>query len=77
MRKTVINIHVVAVVLIMSTTASFTSCSTGSGDATNLQAQVDSLQIELKKFTDEKALTEIRLARFDSLDYEFYSGTSG
>jgi predicted ester cyclase len=30
-------------------------------------------QDELKKFRDDKALTEMRLARFDSLDFEFYS----
>ncbi|MCX8106610.1 MAG: ester cyclase [Ignavibacterium album] len=28
---------------------------------------------ELEQFRNEKALTEMRLARFDSLDYEFYS----
>ncbi|MBI2284463.1 MAG: ester cyclase [Bacteroidetes bacterium] len=43
------------------------------GNASNLQAKVDSLQNELKKFRDEKAMTEMRLTRFDSLDYVFYS----
>ena len=38
-----------------------------------MQSKIDSLQNELKKFTDEKAMTEARLVRFDSLDYEFYS----
>jgi hypothetical protein len=30
-------------------------------------------QSELKKFRDEKALTEMRLVRFDSLDFDIYS----
>ncbi|HXH17650.1 MAG TPA: ester cyclase [Chitinophagales bacterium] len=49
-------------------------CSDNTQTIADLQAKVDSLQAELKKFTDEKALTEQRLLRFDSLDYHFYSG---
>jgi hypothetical protein len=30
-------------------------------------------QAELKRFKDEKALTEMRLVRFDSLDFDIYS----
>ncbi len=48
------------------------SCSSMGGSA-SLQAKVDSLQKELKKFTDEKAITDQRLIRFDSLDFDFYS----
>ena len=59
------------VLLITPATFTFTSCK--NGDSPAMQAKIDSLQNELKKFTDEKALTEMRLARFDSLDYEFYS----
>ncbi|MDP3556520.1 MAG: ester cyclase [Bacteroidota bacterium] len=50
-----------------------TSCSNKSGDSSNLQAKVDSLQNELKKFTDEQAITDMRLAKFDTLDFDFYS----
>lgn len=39
----------------------------------SMQAKIDSLQAELKKLTDEKALTEHRLMVFDTLDYDFYS----
>ncbi len=46
------------------------SCT--SNDA-SMQAKIDSLQAELKTFTDEKALTEHRLLVFDTLDYDFYS----
>ncbi|MES2139610.1 MAG: ester cyclase [Bacteroidota bacterium] len=73
MKKTIIKINVVAALLVMGVTTTFTSCTNSNGGSSNLQAKVDSLQNELKKFTDEKALTEMRLARFDSLDYEFYS----
>ena len=38
-----------------------------------MQSKIDSLQSELKKFTDEKAMTETRLIRFDSLDFDFYN----
>ena len=73
MKTTIIKLNFVAAILIVAATATFISCTRSGGDTANLQAKVESLQNELKKFTDEKALTEMRLARFDSLDYEFYS----
>jgi len=57
----------------LAATATFTSCSNSGGDTSNLQAKVDALEKELKTFKDEKALTEMRLVRFDYLDFEFYS----
>lgn len=53
--------------------ATTTSCSKNNSDTTVMQTKIDSLQMELKKINDEKALTEMRLARFDSLDFNFYS----
>ena len=38
-----------------------------------LQTRIDSLQAELKKSADEKAMIESRLVRFDSLDFDVYS----
>jgi len=73
MKKAMINIHLVAAFVVLTATAIFTSCTNNGGDITILQAKVDSLQNILKMYTDEKALTEMRLTRFDSLDYEFYS----
>lgn len=70
--KTTIKINVVAALIVAAATATFSSCMNNTGNS-NLQSKVDSLQNELKKFTDEKALTDMRLVRFDSLDYEFYS----
>lgn len=70
MKKTITTIKMVTLLLAMTAMVTFSSCSNSS----SLQAQVDSLQNELKKFRDEKAMTEMRLTRFDSLDYVFYSG---
>ena len=66
-------IKAIAILVIVAAMAAFTSCSNNSGNSSNLQAKVDSLQTELKKFTDERALTELRLAKFDTLDFEYYS----
>ena len=71
--KKVTIIKSLAALLIVAATLTFTSCTNNSGNSSNLQAKVDSLQNELKRFTDEKALTEMRLAKFDTLDYDFYS----
>jgi hypothetical protein len=62
-----------AVVLTLATTFILPGCGTNSADSSNLQAKVDSLQNELKKYTDERATTELRLAKFDTLDFEYYS----
>lgn len=51
-----------------------TGCAGNAGNSAYLQARVDSLQSELKKIMDEKTLTDQRLRRFDSLDFDFYSG---
>lgn len=68
-------ISVVTVALGVAMILAFTGCSNNSGNATSqqLQAKVDSLQSELNKFKEEQVLTEMRLAKFDSLDYLFYS----
>jgi len=66
-------IKATAILLTVAAMVAFTSCSNNSGNSSNLQAKVDSLQTELKKFTDERALTELRLAKFDTLDFEYYS----
>ena len=44
-------------------------CANEGANNAALQSKIDSLQNELKKFTDEKATTDQRLIRFDSLDY--------
>lgn len=71
MKKVILKINVIAALLVMAVTVILASCA--NSNSSGLQVKVDSLQKELKKFTDEKALTEMRLVRFDSLDYEFYS----
>ena len=61
MKKTVRNPFVVLSILFLGLIVTTTGC-TNSAD-----------QEELKKFREEKALTEMRLARFDSLDFDIYS----
>jgi len=73
MKKVPTTIKALAALLVVAATLTFTSCANNGGNSSNLQAKVDSLQNELKKFTDEKAMTEHRLLVFDTLDYEFYS----
>jgi len=63
----------IATLFVIAAALIFTSCTQKSGDPSNLQAKVDSLQNELKKFTDEQAVTDLRLAKFDTLDFEYYS----
>lgn len=62
-----------AAILALAAIAVFASCTSSGNDSTTLRAKVDSLQAELDRFTAESALTEMRLARFDSLDFEVYS----
>lgn len=71
--KKVTTSRAVVLIAISAATAIFTSCGNGGANPSLLQARVDSLQNELKKFTDEKALTEMRIAKFDTLDFDFYS----
>ena len=49
------------------------SCQQNTGSNNNLQQKVDSLQKALQQYTDEAALTQQRLQRFDTLDFDFYS----
>ena len=52
--------------------STFTSC-TDNNDVAALQAKIDSLEAELKNYTDQKALTAERLRSFDTLDFDFYT----
>lgn len=59
--------------LLLVGVGSLISCATKNDNSSELQAKVDSLEQELKKFTDEKAMTDMRIAKFDTLDFDFYS----
>ena len=61
MKKVTITIKAMQHCFIVAVILPFTSCSNNSGNSSNLQAKVDSLQNELKKFTDEKALQKCGL----------------
>jgi len=70
MKRITQTINVVAVISVVAFMAILSSCSNNSS---SLQAKVDSLQAELNKLADEKALTERRLLVFDTLDFDFYT----
>lgn len=72
MKKVTTTIKATAALMIVAVAISLSSCS-NSGSNEAMQSKIDSLQNELKKFTDEKAMTEHRLLVFDTLDYDFYS----
>jgi hypothetical protein len=73
MKKGTTSIKSVAALMFVLALLTFTSCTNNGENSSNLQSKIDSLQNELKKFNDEKAITEARLQRFDSLDFDFYS----
>jgi len=60
--------------LIFATAVCWLLTACGSKGNAGLQAKVDSLEAELKQYRAEKALTAQRLQRFDTLDFDFYSG---
>ncbi len=66
-QKSCISLMLLAIVLLAA-------CNNNQGNSANLQTKVDSLQNELKKYTDDQTTTQTRLLRFDSLDFNFYSG---
>ena len=70
MKKVTKTISAIAAILVIAVIATLSSCSNNSS---SLQAKVDSLQAELQKLIDEKALTERRLLVFDTLDFDYYT----
>jgi hypothetical protein len=50
------------------------ACSASVGNSGDSSAEIQALKAELKKVNDEKALVEKRLAEFDKLDFDYYSG---
>ena len=66
------NIYLLTAIIVAA--IGLNGCSTGGNDQRALQNEVNSLKAELKKVTDEKAVTEKRLSEFDKLDFEYYSG---
>lgn len=66
--KKLSTIKVLSALFIVAAIVTFTSCSNNSQDE-----KIKSLQAELDKYKAADALTEKRLAMFDTLDYEYYS----
>ncbi len=61
---------VAALLLLALAAAVLVGCSTNNA---SLQAKIDSLQAELDQYKADEALQKMRLARFDTLDYDYYS----
>ncbi len=60
------------IAILFSLTASgLVACN---GDNNNLRAKVDELQKKVDTYEAAQKLTDERLVRFDSLDFQFYSG---
>ncbi len=68
MRQSIIKTNVIAAFFVLAAIVTFTSCSNNSQDD-----KIKSLQAELDKYKAAEALTEKRLAMFDTLDYDYYS----
>lgn len=66
--KKVFTMKGIAVLCILTGMLTVTSCANSSQDE-----KIKSLQTELDKYKAEEALTQKRLAMFDTLDYEYYS----
>ena len=70
--KKVSTIKILETLFMVAMIVTFTSCSNNSQDE-----KIKSLQAELDKYKADAALTEKRLAMFDTLDYEYYSNQKG
>lgn len=66
--KKVSTMPAIAALFMVAAILTFTSCSNSSQDE-----KIKSLQTELDKYKADEALTQKRLAMFDTLDYEYYS----
>lgn len=66
--KKLSTIKTIAALFIVAAIVTFASCSNSNQDD-----KIKSLQAELDKYKAADALTEKRLAMFDTLDYEYYS----
>ena len=66
--KKLSTIKTIATLFIVAAIVTITSCSNSSQDE-----KIKSLQTELDKYKADEALTQKRLAMFDTLDYEYYS----
>ncbi len=58
-----------AALLLILAAAMLAGCSSNA----SLQAKIDSLQAELDQYKADEALQKMRLALFDTLDYDYYS----
>ncbi|MBI1930303.1 ester cyclase [Candidatus Poribacteria bacterium] len=67
------SISVITILLLGLMITAVVSCASSSNSAA-LQAEIDSLQAELKRIADERATIEKDLKTFDELDFDVFTG---
>jgi hypothetical protein len=74
MKKTTLSIFLGAVLaLVLLITPSLAGKSNETGYSPEMQAKIDEMKKELKKYTDDKATIDKNLVTFDTLDYIVFS----
>ena len=73
MKNITVGLCMIAVSLFGFTALAFAGSSTESGYSPEMQAKIDAVTKELKKYTDEKATIEKNLKTFDELDFVVFS----
>jgi predicted ester cyclase len=74
MKKLTWNIGLMAVlVFVLITPSTFAGSSEDEGYSPEMQAKIKEMKKELKKFTDERALTAKHLKTFDELDFVVFT----
>ncbi|HLF62653.1 MAG TPA: ester cyclase [Saprospiraceae bacterium] len=73
MKKTIIKINLVAALLVMAATATFTSCTNNNSDSAVSKSEIDSLRNQIAQLTAGNEMIAKNLATFDTLDYTVFS----
>ena len=74
MKMTSLNsIGAFAILLFLAMIVTITSGLSCSGNAAAQHATIESLQAQLKQFTDEQSMVEEHLTKFDELDFDVYT----
>jgi len=73
MKNITVGLCMIAVSLFGFTALAFAGSSTESGYSPEMQAKIDEVKNELKKYTDDKATVDANLKTFDELDFVVFS----
>ena len=69
MKRNTLHLNTIALVLAISATVTMTNVSAQAGHSKALQAKIDSMTIELKKYAAGEAILKKNLVTFDTLDF--------